>query len=249
MNVGDFVRIYNEEQIPADVVVLSTSDPDGACYVETKNLDGETNLKVRQALQAGRRVRHARDCEKTEFVLESEGPNMNLYQYSAIARWQQHDPTNPNGPTKDMAEPININNMLLRGCSLKNTEWVLGVVVFTGRETKIMLNSGISPRKRARMARNLNWNVIYNFVILFFMCLIAGIVQGTTWAKGNNSEAYFEFGSIGGSPPLDGFITFWSAVVLFQNLVPISLYITLEIIRLCQALFIFSDVHHVLRQA
>ena len=243
VQVGDFVRIYNDEQIPADVVVLSTSDPDGACYVETKNLDGETNLKVRQALQAGRRVRHARDCEKTEFVIESEGPHMNLYQYSAVARWQQRDTRNPSAPTKEMAEPININNLLLRGCSLKNTEWVLGVVVFTGRETKIMLNSGVSPRKRARLARNLNWNVIYNFIILFFMCLVSGIIQGVTWAQGYNSEAYFEFGSIGGKPSLDGFITFWSAVVLFQNLVPISLYITLEIVRLCQAFFIFSDTY------
>ena len=243
VQVGDFVRIYNDEQIPADVVVLSTSDPDGACYVETKNLDGETNLKVRQALQAGRRIRHARDCEKSEFVIESEGPHLNLYQYSAVAKWNQRDPRDPNAPTKEMAEPININNMLLRGCSLKNTEWVLGIVIFTGRETKIMLNAGNSPRKRARLARNLNWNVIYNFIILFFMCLISGIVQGVTWAQGKNSEAYFEFGSIGGKPSLDGFITFWSAVVLFQNLVPISLYITLEIVRLCQAFFIFSDTY------
>ena len=243
VQVGDFVRIYNDEQIPADVVVLSTSDPDGACYVETKNLDGETNLKVRQALQAGGRVRHARDCEKTSFVIESEGPHPNLYQYSAVARWQQVDPKDPSGPRKEMAEPININNLLLRGCSIKNTEWVLGVVVFTGRETKIMLNSGLTPSKRARMARDLNWNVIYNFIILFFMCLISGIVQGVTWAQGNNSLDYFEFGSIGGSPPLDGFITFWSAVVLFQNLVPISLYISLEIIRSFQAFFIFSDTY------
>ena len=241
VQVGDFVRIYNDEQIPADVVVLSTSDPDGACYVETKNLDGETNLKVRQALQAGRRVRHARDCEKSEFIIESEGPHMNLYQYSGVVKWQQRDLPDSNAPTKEMAEPININNLLLRGCSLKNTEWILGIVVFTGRETKIMLNSGITPSKRARLARNLNWNVIYNFIILFFMCLISGVVQGVTWAHGTNSEAYFEFGSIGGSPSLDGFITFWSAIVLFQNLVPISLYITLEIVRLCQAFFIFSD--------
>jgi phospholipid-translocating ATPase len=242
VQVGDFVRIYNDEQIPADVVVLSTSDPDGACYVETKNLDGETNLKVRQALQAGRKVRHARDCEKTEFVIESEGPHMNLYQYSAVARWQQRDQRDPNAPTREMAEPININNLLLRGCSLKNTEWILGIVVFTGQETKIMLNSGNTPSKRARLARNLNWNVIYNFIILFFMCLISGIIQGVTWSQGTNSEAYFEFGSIGGKPSLDGFITFWSAVVLFQNLVPISLYITLEIVRLCQVYFIFSDI-------
>lgn len=243
VRVGDFVRIYNDEQIPADIVVLSTSDPDGACYVETKNLDGETNLKVRQALQAGSRVRHARDCEKTSFVIESEGPHPNLYQYSAVARWQQVDPKDLNGPRKDMAEPININNLLLRGCSIKNTEWVLGVVVFTGRETKIMLNSGLTPSKRARMAKDLNWNVIYNFIILFFMCLISGIVQGVTWSQGHHSLNYFEFGSIGGSPALDGFITFFSAIVLFQNLVPISLYISLEIIRSFQAFFIFSDTY------
>ncbi|KAJ9603336.1 phospholipid transporting ATPase [Cladophialophora chaetospira] len=243
VKVGDFVRIYNDEPVPADIVVLSTSDPDGACYVETKNLDGETNLKVRQALQAGRKVKHAKDVEYAEFMLDSEGPSPNLYSYSGVVRWQQRDSRDPNGQTHDMAEPITINNMLLRGCSLKNTEWVLGVVVFTGRETKIMLNSGITPSKRARMARDLNWNVIYNFIILFFMCLVAGIVEGVTWADGGNSLDFFEFGSIGGNPATNGFITFWAAVILFQNLVPISLYITLEIVRSIQAFFIWSDVH------
>jgi phospholipid-translocating ATPase len=241
VQVGDFVRIYNEEQIPADVVILSTSDPDGACYVETKNLDGETNLKVRQALHAGRKVRHARDCEKAEFVIDSEGPHPNLYQYSAVARWKQSTSDGNNASMTEMVEPIGIGNLLLRGCSLKNTEWILGVVVFTGRETKIMLNSGVTLSKRARMAKDLNWNVIYNFIILFFMCLVSGIIQGVTWAQGNNSLDFFEFGSIGGSPPLDGLVTFWSAVILFQNLVPISLYISLEIIRSCQAFFIYSD--------
>ena len=241
VQVGDFIRIYSDEPVPADMIILSTSDPDGACYVETKNLDGETNLKVRQALQAGRRVRHAADCEQADFIIESEGPHPNLYQYSAVARWTQTDSKDPNSGIREMAEPVSINNLLLRGSSLKNTTWVLGVVVFTGRETKIMLNAGATPRKRARLERELNWNVIYNFIILFFMCLVAGIVQGVTWDSGNNTWKYFEFGSIGGSPPLDGFITFWSAVILFQNLVPISLYISLEIVRLFQAMFIFSD--------
>ncbi|KAH0543184.1 hypothetical protein FGG08_002445 [Glutinoglossum americanum] len=241
VQVGDFVRIYNEDQIPADVVILSTSDPDGACYVETKNLDGETNLKVRQALHSGRQVKHARDCEMASFYIESEHPHANLYQYSGLAKWTQKDPRRPEDPGKDMAEPISINNLLLRGCSLRNTEWVLGVVVFTGEETKIMLNSGITPSKRSRISRDLNWNVIYNFIILLFMCLVSGIVQGVTWSKGNNSLDYFEFGSIGGKPSLDGFITFWTAVILFQNLVPISLYISLEIIKTAQAFFIYSD--------
>ncbi|KAI9809312.1 MAG: hypothetical protein M1825_002603 [Sarcosagium campestre] len=239
--VGDFVRLYNNDQVPADVVILSTSDPDGACYVETKNLDGETNLKVRQALHSGRQVKHARDCEKTEFVIESEAPDANLYRYSGVARWKQRDSLDPDAPGMEMAEPISIHNVLLRGCSLRNTDWVLGVVVFAGQQTKIMLNSGITPSKRSRISRELNWNVIYNFVILFIMCLVSGIVQGVTWSQGNNSFNYFEFGSIGGSPPLDGFITFWTALILFQNLVPISLYISLEIIKTAQAFFIYSD--------
>ena len=241
IQVGDFVRLYNEDQIPADVVILSTSDPDGQCYVETKNLDGETNLKVRQALHCGRNLKHATDCERTSFVIESEAPHVNLYQYSGAARWTQRDPRKSEEPGTEMAEPISINNLLLRGCSLRNTDWVLGVVVYTGRETKIMLNSGITPSKRSRIARDLNWYVIYNFVVLFFMCLVSGIVQGVTWAKSRTSSDFFEYGSIGGSPPLDGFITFWSSVILFQNLVPISLYITLEIIRTAQAFFIYSD--------
>jgi phospholipid-translocating ATPase len=242
VQVGDFIRIYNDEQIPADMVILSTSDADGACYIETKNLDGETNLKVRSALQATRKVRHARDCERSEFWIESEGPHPNLYQYNAVLRFHQRDPVNPDAPTHLKGEPIGINNLLLRGCSVKNTEWVLGMVIFTGQQSKIMLNSGITPSKRAQLAKDLNWNVIYNFVILFFMCLVSGLVQGITWSNGGNTAKYFEYGSVGGSPPLDGFVTFWSAVILFQNLVPISLYITLEIVRSLQAFFIYSDV-------
>ena len=239
--VGDYVKLFNDDQIPADVVILATSDPDGACYVETKNLDGETNLKVRQALHCGRKVKHAQQCEQSEFMIESEPPHANLYNYGGAIRWNQRDPQRPEDPGTPMVEAISINNLLLRGCSLRNTEWILGVVVFTGQETKIMMNAGITPSKRARIARELNWLVIYNFVILFLMCFLSGLVQGIIRGQGNNSSDFFEFGSIGGSPPLDGFITFWAGVILFQNLVPISLYISLEIVRTAQAFFIYSD--------
>ncbi|KAK3673100.1 phospholipid transporting ATPase [Recurvomyces mirabilis] len=243
VQVGDFVRLYNEEEIPADIVVLSTSEPDGACYVETKNLDGETNLKVRSALHSGTRVKRARDCERTAFTLESEPPHANLYAYSGVVRWEQRNPKDPEAEPRQMSEPVGINNMLLRGCNLRNTEWIVGVVAFTGEETKIMLNSGITPSKRARISRELNWDVLYNFLILFGMCFVAGVVQGTTWGKGNESLNYFEFGSFGGTPAANGAITFFAALILFQNLVPISLYITLEIIRTAQAFFIYSDVY------
>lgn len=122
VQVGDFIRLYNDEEIPADVIVLSTSSDDGACYVETKNLDGETNLKVRNALHCTRDVRHARHCERAEFTIESEGPHSNLYSYSAAIRWQQHNAKDPEASTYEMVEPISINNMPCVGanCEIPN---------------------------------------------------------------------------------------------------------------------------------
>jgi len=242
VRVGDFVRIYNDDQVPADVVILSTSDADGACYVETKNLDGETNLKVRHALHCGVKLKHAKDCEVAEFVIESEAPHANLYTYNGIAKWTQRDSNHPEQEGTRMTEPISINNLLLRGCSLRNTRWAIGIVVFTGSESKIMMNAGITPSKRSRITRELNINVLLNFVLLFIMCLVSGIINGVTWGKGHESLNYFEFGSIGGSPPVNGIITFWTAVILFQTLVPISLYISMEIIKSAQAYFIFCDI-------
>lgn len=240
--VGDFVRIYNDDELPADIIILATSDPDGSCYVETKNLDGETNLKVRSALRCGRTLKHARDCERAQFMIDSEPPQPNLYKYNGAIKWRQQVPWDPKGGLVEKSEPISIDNMLLRGCNLRNTEWALGVVVFTGHDTKIMMNAGITPSKRPRIARELNFNVICNFVFLLIMCLIAAIANGVDWAKTDASTAWFEKGAMYGSPPVNGFVTFWAAIIVFQNLIPISLYITLEIVRTLQAFFIYSDV-------
>ncbi|KAI1125792.1 hypothetical protein F5Y10DRAFT_224661 [Nemania abortiva] len=239
LQVGDFVRLYNDDELPADVIVLATSDNDGACYVETKNLDGETNLKVRQALRCGRTLKHARDCERAQFSIESESPQPNLYKYNGAIKWQQ---SFAGIGSKEMSEPITIDNLLLRGCNLRNTEWVLGVVVFTGHDTKIMMNAGETPSKRPRIARELNFNVLLNFGILFVICLLCAIVNGVSWGKTDASIAWFDYGAIGGTPAMTGFITFFAALIVFQNLIPISLYISLEIVRTLQAIFIYSDV-------
>lgn len=242
LQVGDFVRIYSDDELPADIIILATSDPEGACYIETKNLDGETNLKFRQALKCGRNMKNSRDCERAQFIVESEPPQPNLYKYNGAIKWNQSVEGDASGSWREMTEPITIDNTLLRGCNLRNTDWVLGVVLFTGHHTKIMMNSGITPSKRPRIARELNYNVLYNFFILFAMCLLSAIVNGFAFGNTVNSIALFEFGSVGSTPAMTGFITFWAAIILFQNLVPISLFISLELVRLLQAFFIYSDV-------
>ncbi|ODQ63352.1 phospholipid-translocating P-type ATPase [Nadsonia fulvescens var. elongata DSM 6958] len=238
VRVGDFVRVRNNNEIPADLVILSTSDVDGACNVETKNLDGETNLKVRQAMKSGEGIKHSNHCERAKFWIESEPPHPNLYTFNGVAKWTNHATEN-SGET--MSEPLTINNLLLRGCTLRNTKWVIGVVVATGDDTKIMLNSGITPTKISLISRELNVSVIVNFVLLFCMCFVAGMIQGFAFKMPDTSIVYFEFGMIGGKPSVSGLISFWVAVIIFQSLVPISLYISIEIIKTIQAFFIFSD--------
>lgn len=245
INCGDIVKIYNDEEFPADLVVLSTSDHDGACYIETRNLDGETNLKVRQALRATSGLNHSADCARSKFEIQAEGPHTGLYSFNGVLKWQQRTAATTDDTDEKLeerSEPISINNLLLRGCSLKNTKWVIGYAVYTGSETRVMLNSGATPAKRSRIMRELNINVIYNFIFLVILSLVAGILNGVWWRRTNTSNYFFNFGAIGSTPAVTGLVTFWAAVILLQNLIPISLYISIEIIKTVQAFFIWSDV-------
>lgn len=154
LEVGDIVLLKENDQIPADIIVLATSDPDGVCFVETKNLDGETNLKPRKALKATLGIANEEDVEHARFWIDSEAPHANLYSYNAVLKYRnggdkegrEHPITE--GKAFDQGgegqEPVTINELLLRGCALRNTKWVIGLVIFTGADTKIMMNQGQS---------------------------------------------------------------------------------------------------------
>ena len=198
VKVGDIVRIHNNDEIPADIILLSTSDSDGGCYLETKNLDGETNLKVRESLKCSHSIRNSRDIARTKFWVESEGPHANLYSYQGNVKWVD----SKDGDLKN--EPVTINNLLLRGCTLRNTKWAMGMVVFTGDDTKIMLNSGATPTKKSRISRELNLSVSLNFLFLFIICFISAIINGVDYDKHPRSRDFFEFGTVAGSASTNG---------------------------------------------
>ena len=253
LEVGDIVLLRDNEQVPADIAVLSTSDPDGLCYLETKNLDGETNLKPRKAISATSSILSEEDIERSAFVLDSEPPHPNLYLYNGVLRFR--------GQVSDQSktEPVTINEMLLRGCSIRNTTWVLGLVVFTGKDTKIMLNGGDTPSKRSKIEKETNFNVLVNFVVLISMCTVTAVVNGIFDARTGTSAAEFEAGSDpSSSNVVNAFITFGyvflidertsidrycrTCLIAFQNIVPISLYISIEIVKTIQAFFISQDI-------
>ena len=234
IKVGDVIRIRNNESAPADLIILSTSEEESKCFVETKNLDGETNLKARQGLKHTSTIRKSADLLDYKFEVRSEAPSVNMYKYSGSLNWEEED--------GEHEEPINIENLILRGSNLKNTRWAIGLVLFTGHESKIMLNAGITPSKRSRISKELNLSVFINFAFLFILCLVSGIVNGFFYAKDDTSFTYFEYDAYGSTPAINGIISFFVAMILYQALVPISLYISVEIVKTAQAFFIYSDV-------
>ncbi len=262
LEVGDVVMLREDEQVPADIVVLNSSDPDGNAYIETKNLDGETNLKVRKALKATMGIQSEEDLEHARFVIDSEAPHANLYSYNGLLKYTVNEPSKEGEfaetietlpPTSSAyasaeartrrVEPITINELLLRGCSLRNTEWIIGVVLFTGEDTKIMLNSGETPSKRSKIEKETNFNVIVNFVILMVLCIICAVIGGLRLSASNTSRAYYEIGAeLSSSNIVNALVIFGSCLVVFQNIVPISLYISIEIVKTIQAFFIFQDI-------
>ncbi len=144
---------------------------------------------------------------------------------------------------EEKIEPVTINEFLLRGCSVRNTNWIIGLVAFTGADTKIMLNGGSTPSKRSKIERETNFNVIMNFIILIFMCLATAIVSGLLDGQRTASSHFFEEGSDPSSSHIiNAIITFASCLIAFQNIVPISLYISIEIVKTIQAYFISQDV-------
>ncbi|KAJ7621473.1 phospholipid-transporting ATPase 1 [Roridomyces roridus] len=265
LEVGDVVMLKDNDQVPADIVVLATSDPDGNCYLETKNLDGETNLKLRKALSATRGMSSAEEeVQRARFVLDSDPPSQNLYIYHGVLRYRDYSAVNSNfssvhargvdnvapgggnganGNWEERVEPVSINELLLRGCTLRNTNWVIGLVVFTGADTKIVLNGGDTPSKRSKIERETNFNVAVNFILMIVMCMVVGVLSGVFDTRTDTSAKFFEQGADPTSiAVVNGIVTFASAIVAFQNIVPISLYISIEIVKTIQAYFISQDV-------
>ncbi|CAG8523705.1 7802_t:CDS:2 [Cetraspora pellucida] len=182
VRVGDFLFLKNGDAVPADAIILSTSEQNGTCYVETKDLDGETNLKPRRCVStdALNHIKSPEDCSKAMFWVDSEPPNSNLFSYNAkltvVSVLPEMDPLQDQDFTSITSEnqnpriksktaiPVDINNLLLRAHVIRNTEWVIAITVFTGIETKIMLNSGETPSKRSRIEKEMNQEAffIYN---------------------------------------------------------------------------------------
>ncbi|KAK2848645.1 hypothetical protein Q5P01_008479 [Channa striata] len=225
--VGEVVRAANGDHLPADLVILSSSEPQGMCYIETSNLDGETNLKIRQGLQMTADIKDIDSLMRLSGRMECESPNRHLYEFVGNIRLDGHS-TVPLGP----------DQILLRGAQLRNTQWVHGVVVYTGHDTKLMQNSTRPPLKLSNVERITNFQILVLFGCLLAISLVCSIGQ-TIWKYQYGNDAWYMDLNYGGAANFGlNFLTF---IILFNNLIPISLLVTLEVIKFIQAFFINWD--------
>ena len=140
---------------------------------------------------------------------------------------------------------IGYDNLLLRGSSLKNCEFIYGVVVYSGHETKIMMNSPKSRSKSSQMEITTSRFVIIIMLIQLGICIFCSLYN-TIWFFSNYDQlnSYLDIDAIHWykNEGLVFVVQLFTWFLLFSNFVPISLIVTLEIVKFIQAAFIQWDI-------
>ncbi|KAI3970965.1 hypothetical protein MKX01_024612 [Papaver californicum] len=238
LRVGDIVKVEKDNFFPADLLLLSSSYDEAICYVETMNLDGETNLKLKQALEITSGLLEDSSFRNFKACIKCEDPNANLYSFVG---------------TMDLEEqPYSLTpqQLLLRDSKLRNTDYIYGAVIFTGHDTKVIQNSMDPPSKRSKVEKKMDLIIYLMFFALFMISLVGSIFFGIAtgkdlesgrmkrwYLKPDNSTVYFD----PKRSAVAAILHFLTALMLYSYLIPISLYVTIELVKILQSQFINQD--------
>ncbi|KAJ2524734.1 aminophospholipid translocase [Coemansia sp. RSA 2049] len=233
IEVGDIVRIENKEAIPADIVMLSSSEPEGMCYIETSNLDGETNLKVKQGLPETAKLLTPGDLQDLRGHMKTELPNDSLYTFEGTL-------VSEGGKLGFKELSLDPTQILLRGAILRNTDWIYAVVIFTGHETKLMRNATAAPIKRTNVEKTTNRQIIFLFFILVLLAVLSALGSQILTSRNSDRLQYLHLPKGEGAKTfVKNILTF---IILYNNLIPISLIVTMEVVKFQQAQLINADM-------
>ncbi|KAK1326904.1 putative phospholipid-transporting ATPase 9 [Acorus calamus] len=238
LRVGDIVKVEKDEFFPADLLLMSSSYDDGICYVETMNLDGETNLKLKQALVVTSTLQDDSSFQNLDALIKCEDPNENLYTFIGSIYYDGSQYS------------LSPQQILLRDSKLRNTQYVYGVVIFTGHDTKVMQNATPPPSKRSRIERRMD-KIVYVLLTAFAtISSVGSILFGIKTREDNNNGSLKRWylrpddSSIFFDPKRAGlaaFFHFLTGLMLYGCLIPISIYISIEIVKVIQSFFINQD--------
>lgn len=229
LRVGDLVYLRKDEYVPADLVVLKSARPDGLVFVETSQLDGETNLKTHVAVAAT----HALDegaLLGLKGALQCEVPNKHFSFKGALAL--------ANGQPRI---PLEYRNLIVRGAQLRNTAWTIGALAYAGDDTKLVHNQNPPPSKFSQLDRRLNKLVIAVFAFNFMLLIALTALAYTFEVRLSTRDEWY----LGRDPSLKPVVVavaaFFQYFALLSYLIPQSMMVTLEIVKVLQGQFMEWD--------
>lgn len=262
--VGDVILVKSGEEVPADAVVLASSEAMGVSHIETSNLDGETNLKRRRSIEATHQDVMLNFAEeglppgtrpspeilaralRLKGIIQTERPNMHIHTFSG--EFLPQTTTRAATPLTAARVPLTVDNLIIRGCRLRACSWVIAAVVYTGKQTKAAMNNSKPPSKLSRMEKGVNRFMAIAFCLQIVMIIISD-VSNLAWYDANiqNNDThmwylnpYREERQLALPNWLAYFFTFF---VLYNNMIPISMYVMMEIANFVHAAFINEDAN------
>ncbi|KAF7187235.1 putative phospholipid-transporting ATPase DNF3 [Pseudocercospora fuligena] len=225
LRVGDVVKLERDDTCPADLVLLSAKGPNNTAYIETMALDGETNLKPKQpspeTIEAAMTIEDLATAE-LEFVVED--PNLDLYSFEGRVT--------VNGKTS----PLTNNEVIYRGSVLRNTPECIGIVAYSGEECKIRMNANKNPRIKAPALQAVVNKIVIAMVFFVLFLALFNSIAYQVWQDTTESKSWYVSNAEVSFGPL-----FTSFIIMFNTLIPLSLYVSLEIIKVSQ-MVLMNDI-------
>ncbi|KAJ1404945.1 P-type ATPase, subfamily IV, partial [Sesbania bispinosa] len=246
LRVGNIVKVEKDEFFPADLLLLSSSYEDAVCYAETTNLDGETNLKLKQGLEVTSSLNEDLNFRNFRATVKCEDPNASLYSFVGSMEFEEQ---------KYALSP---QQLLLRDSKLRNTDYIFGAVIFTGHDTKVIQNSTDPPSKRSRIEKKMDRIIYFLFCILFLMAFVGSIFFGVStkddfenglvkrWYLRPDDSTIFYDPKRSAAAAMFHCLT---ALMLYGFFIPISLYVSIEIVKVLQSIFINQDIYMYYKEA
>ncbi|CAH2075970.1 unnamed protein product, partial [Iphiclides podalirius] len=225
---GTLVRVKRGKEVPADIVLLCSAGESGKCFVTTANLDGETNLKTLRVPPP--LVGYPPDSLPQGMRIEVPHPVADLYTFYGRLEIPGQD-----------SLALSTDNLMLRGSRVKNTEWAIGCAVYTGEETKLALNSKYTGNKFSSCESAVNSFLGLFIFILVFEISISLLFKILIEGRNSGRDVYLGPGTRYPAPLASIFQDLFSFLLLYYYIIPMSLYVTIELYKFIGALFIGWD--------
>uniref|UniRef100_A0A8C4XVE3 ATPase phospholipid transporting 11A n=1 Tax=Falco tinnunculus TaxID=100819 RepID=A0A8C4XVE3_FALTI len=234
LRVGDIVMVKEDETFPCDLIFLSSSRGDGTCFVTTASLDGESSHKTYYAVQDTKAFHNEQEIDALHATIECEQPQPDLYNLQRI---------------KEITEYNNLVNsafmkLLYFAIFSKTSCLISGVAIYTGMETKMALNYQAKSQKRSAVEKSMNVFLIVYLCILISKALINTVLKYVWQSEPFRDEPWYNQKT---EPErkrnlfLRAFTDFLAFMVLFNYIIPVSMYVTVEMQKFLGSYFLTWD--------